>query len=476
MFTRKEFLGTGLLSAFSIPSLLSGRPRSSESNPSPSRNGEARNVIFLVVDGMSSGTLAMGDLMTRRQLGRASNWIDLYENNRARRSLMDMASSDSFVTDSAAAASSWGSGRRIPNGGVNWSEEGKPLRSVVPIFRDAGKATGLVTTTRITHATPAGFAAAVPSRNLEDEIASQYLEIGVDLLMGGGTRHFTSTGRRDGRDLLSEFRQAGYPLVSTRDEMLAQADGIGLLGLFYDSHLPYTVDHRTVPQLREGVPTLAEMSRTALERLSRHPDGFLLQIEGGRVDHAAHGNDPSGLVFDMMAFDDAIGEVLRFAEGRDDTLVIITTDHSNANPGVNGAGLGYTGSPAMFDNLQSFRHSNEWIADQLDSDPSAARILEVVEEATRLQITRDEADMLVKSFKNELVTPYRPERVPSAVLGAIQANYVGINWIGGVHTSDYVELAAMGPGADRLNGFTRNTELFDLMVDMAGVRDFVDRP
>lgn len=473
MFTRKEFLGTGLFSAFSLPSLLGlGRPTPASASRGSS-NGAARNVIFLVADGMSSGTLAMGDLMSRRQLGRPLHWIDLYEKNLASRHLMDMASSDSFVTDSAAAASSWGCGRRIPNGGVNWSDEGKALRPVVPIFRDGGKATGLVTTTRITHATPAGFAAAVPSRNLEDEIAAQYLEIGVDLLMGGGLRHFNPGSRRDGRDLMSEYRRAGYAVVTTSGEMRSAGDGLPLLGLFTDSHLPYTVDQRTIPQLRDHVPTLAEMTREALDRLSLHPEGFLLQVEGGRVDHAAHGNDPAGLVFDMMAFDDAVGVVLDYALERDDTLVIITTDHANANPGVNGAGLGYTAAPVMFDQLQEFRHSNEWIADQLGSEPTAARIQEVVEQATRLQITGEEAGMLASSFKGELITPYRIERTPSAVLAAIEANYLSINWLGGVHTSDYVELAAFGPGADRLNGFTRNTELFDLMVDMAGMRPHV---
>jgi alkaline phosphatase len=475
MFSRKDFLKSGAMSAFMAPAALAtlGGTRRPSAAVAGSRDGSARNVIFLVADGMSIGALTMGDLMSRRQYGKASAWIDLYSGGRdVFRGLMDMASADSFVTDSSAAASSWGCGHRINNGGVNWSVEGEPLRPITHIFRDAGKATGLVTTTRITHATPAGFAANAPSRNLEAEIAVQYLENRIDVLMGGGDSYFSASNRKDGRDLYAEFAAAGYAIARTRADLEGSGATAPFLGIFHASHLPYTVDHRTVPQLRDEVPTLAEMTRAALRKLDRHPDGFILQIEGGRVDHAAHSNDPAGLVYDMVAFNDAIEAVIEYVDGRDDTLVIITTDHSNANVGVNGSGPGYTNAPKMFDQLQGFRHSNEWIFEQLPKEPMPAQIQEVVAAATRLQITTQEAEMLAQSMKGTFVTPYREERVPSAVLGAIQANYLSINWLGGVHTSDYVELAALGPGSERLSYFTRNTELFDLMVDMAGVRSF----
>jgi alkaline phosphatase len=111
-----------------------------------------------------------------------------------------------------------------------------------------------------------------------------------------------------------------------------------VLGLFYDSHLPYTIDHIHSDALKRTVPTLAEMTRKALEILGDAPNGFLLQVEGGRVDHAAHANDAASIMWDQLAFDDAVEVVYEFVAKRDDTLMIVTSDHGNANPGLNGMG------------------------------------------------------------------------------------------------------------------------------------------
>ncbi len=471
MISRKDFLKTGALSALTIPAM--GLPRATQAAPAKkSYDGDAKNVIFIVADGMSHGTFALGDLVKSRQYGQHLHWTQLYNQTERpyHRGLMDMASANSIVTDSAAAASSWGSGQRINNGGINWSTEGKPLRSILPIFRDAGKKTGLVTTTRMTHATPASFATAVSSRNFEDQIAEQYLEAKVDVLMGGGHRHFAADRRDDGKDLYGEFRKAGYTIARNKSEMMSASSSDPILGIYSDSHLPYTTDHKTDAELASNVPTLAEMTVSALERLDSHPDGFILQIEGGRVDHAAHGNDVSGLIYDMIAFDDAVGEVLAFTENRDDTLVIITTDHGNANPGINGAGPGYSNAPLMLDQLHNFRHTNEWVFYNLPEEPTAGQVRELLMEATQLDLAEMDIEMVMKAMKGELATPYRAERTASSVLGKVLANYVSVNFIGDVHTGDYVELAVLGPGMDRMDSFTRNTELFDLMVDMAGVR------
>lgn len=471
MISRKDFIKTGALSALTIPAM--GLPRATQAaSMKRSYEGDAKNVIFLVVDGMSHGTFALGDLVKSRQYGEHLHWTQLYNQTERpyHRGLMDMASANSIVTDSAAAASSWGSGQRINNSGINWSTEGKPLRSIHHIFRDAGKKTGLVTTTRMTHATPAAFATAVPSRDYEDQIAEQYLEAKVDVLMGGGHRHFAGDKRDDGKDLYGEFRQAGYTVARNKAEMNAAPSDQPILGIYSDSHLPYTTDHKTDAELAKHVPTLAEMTASALKRLDSHPDGFILQIEGGRVDHAAHGNDVSGLVYDMIAFDDAVGEVLAFTENRDDTLVIITTDHGNANPGLNGAGPGYNNAPLMLDQLHTFRHTNEWVFSNMPEDPSARQVRELLAEATQLDLAEMDIEMVMKAMKGELATPYRAERTASSVLGKVLANYVSVNFIGDVHTGDYVELTVLGPGMERMDSFTRNTELFDLMVDMAGVR------
>jgi alkaline phosphatase len=479
--SRLDFLKTGALSTVALGSGLAGT-RSAQ-RVRKSSYGDAKNVIFLVTDGMSSGTMTLADLVKQEQYGEKTHWIQLYESDRDyHRGLMDMASLDSNVTDSSAASSSWGCGKRINNGGVNWGPNDEQYKSICEIFRDAGKATGLVTTTRITHATPAGFATNVPSRQMEDEIAEQYSQRDIDVLMGGGNRHFEGGERSDGQDLYQVFQQKDYTIARNKQELADAGTDGKLLGIFYDSHLPYTVDHKTDSDLEDQVPTLAEMTGAALDRLSQNDNGFILQVEGGRVDHAAHGNDPSGLVYDQIAFDDAIKTVMDFTDGRDDTLVIITTDHGNANPGLSGLGAGYRDSPKMLDTLHNYRHSFEWLYGELGyhwsmdsiSDITVKKVMDLVEYATRTEITREEAIMVKRAFQGQFKAPFRNRQGPGAVLSGVLANYNGIYFISTNHTADYVEIAAWGPGADRIPTFVKNTDLFDLMVDMADVRAYAE--
>ncbi len=471
-FSRRDFLKTGALSGMALGSgTLLGGCASGNGNARP---GDAKNIIFMVSDGMSSGTLTAADHLLRRHYGRPSHWISLYEQKRANRGLMDMASANSIVTGSASASSSWGSGHRIVNGRVNMTEDGQALKPILRIFKDAGKATGLATTTTMTHATPAGFSANVMVRGDEATIAEQYLEREYDVLLGGGNRFFSAEHREDQRDLYGEFAQKGYKVVRKKNDLMNFDGSEKLLGIFYDGHVPYTLDHMNIEEYRRDIPTLAEMTETAINRLSKNTNGFILQVEGGRVDHAAHGNDAAGLVYDQIAFDDAIGKALEFAENRDDTLIIITTDHGNANPGLSGVGSGYNDSEPRFDRLAEFRHTNNWFLPQLDENSSVSRIRELVEYATKIEIRRDEAEILRKAYAGEFENLNRMMSRPWPVMGQILANYLAFNWVGTSHTADYVELAVMGPGSDRIGPITRNTDLFHLMVEMADVKAYTE--
>jgi len=383
---------------------------------------------------------------------------------------MDMASLDSVVTDSAAASSSWGCGYRINNGGVNWGPNDEEYTPVLKYFTDAGKGTGLVTTTTITHATPAGFGANVPSRFEQETIAEQYLERGYDVLLGGGNMFYDKDMRSDGRDLYNSYKEAGYHVVRKKQALFdLEQNNKRLLGIFYDGHVPYTLDHINTREYQEDIPTLAEMTKIALNRLSRSRNGFIMQVEGGRVDHAAHRNDVGGLIFDQIAFDDAVGVAMEFAEESPDTLVIVTTDHGNANPGLNGQGLGYQDSNTNFDRIQNFKHTNNWVLTELNEESTTNQIRERIEEATGIQITGKEAVALQDSYRGMYEAVYSMMNRPNAVLGQILANYTSVNWIGTAHTADYVELAAFGPGSEAIKPFTRNTELFDVMTHAAGV-------
>lgn len=472
-FNRRDFLKTGALSGLFLGTAgLAGCANGSARKES--YKGRVKNVIFLVSDGMSHGTLQMADLMRRRLDGRPSHWIKLYEEGKANRSLMDMSSANSSVTGSASASSSWGSGRRINNGAVNISPEGEELNSLVPLFRDAGKKTGLVTTTRVTHATPAGFCASVPERGMEDEIAMQYFQRKPDVVLGGGGAHFDGEQREDGVDLFSSFAQDGYDVVKTKQELMSLNAGFRrVLGTFRPNrdHLPYTLDQLNTPDLLETIPTLAEMTQFALDSLHASGDGFILQVEGGRVDHAAHSMDAPGLIYDQIAFDDAIETAVRFYEQHpDETLVLITTDHGNANPALNAMGSGYNDSDVFFDRMQQFRHTNNWVASAFwDETPTVDQIIERIEYATRIAISREHAEFYRRALLGEHRTAYQMRSRPMNTLGEVMSNYTAVAFTGSVHTGDYVELASLGPGSEALGPFVRNTDLFYLINEAAAV-------
>ena len=475
--SRRDFLKAGALSALGLgagglTTTANGQNRTNtEAIETP---GQAKNIIFLVTDGMSAGTLTMADLYLRRHHDRRSHWIRLYEEGRVQHGLMDMASANSIVTGSAAGASAWGSGHRVNNTAVNTGPNGEEYQPILEIFRNAGKGTGLVTTTRITHATPSGFAINMPSRWMEDAIAAQYLEREYDVLMGGGRRHFVPDDRDDGKNLLDGFRAKDYTVAESKDD-LARWNRTGrFLGTFYDSHLPYVLDQQRISEHQKQVPRLPEMTGAALDRLNRNRDGFLLQIEGGRVDHAAHNADTGGLIYDQVEFDDTIGTVLDFASNRDDTLVIITTDHGNANPGVNAVGDRYEASNRMFDRVAGLQYSNDWVLSELDETSTVGDIRDRVETAWQFSIQNAEAEIIQSALRGTRQAAYRKENPPDITLASVQANYTSINWLGTDHTSDYVELAALGPGSEAVGSFTRNTDVFDLMVTSAGVRGYVE--
>ena len=155
-------------------------------------NKKAKNIIIVVSDGMSTGTLNMADLYLSRKTGKGSQWLQLYKENKVNRALMDMASANSIVTDSAAASSSWGSGYRVKNGALNMGVNGEEHLPIWQKFKSVGKMAGCVTTVPITHATPAGFCVNSKSRNDQEGIAEKYLKHGFDVMMGGGNNYFSS--------------------------------------------------------------------------------------------------------------------------------------------------------------------------------------------------------------------------------------------------------------------------------------------
>lgn len=426
----------------------------------------AKNIIFLVSDGMSQGTLTMADHFLQRRDGRHSHWIQLYRDNRVVRSLMDTCSANSLVTDSAAAGSSWGGGMRINNGALNVGPSGERPLPILQKFKQAGKAVGCVTTVPITHATPASFCINNESRKNQPEIAEQYLPLRFDVMMGGGLEHFTADGRKDGKDLFQAYRDAGYAVVLKKDEITAADSTKPLLAVFGENGLAYTVDHLNDEALKTNVPTLAEMTATAIDRMKAHPEGFVMQVEGGKVDWAAHGNDVAGLIYDQIAFDDAVKVAMDFAEKDGETLVIVTTDHGNSNPGL----FHYIGidANANFDRLQRFTCSNEWVLHNISKSSTASQIRELVESMQTVVLTPEDCKTLVAHYsemdESQLRDPYS---LPFEKLAQMQKKQTSVAFGADHHSSDLVELAAFGPGSELVQQFTVNTDLHNLMLKAA---------
>lgn len=425
------------------------------------RRGRALNMIFCVSDGMSAGTLTMADMMIRARTGKPSRWLELHSRETTRRAVLNTSSADSLVTDSAAAASTWGIGVPVNNEMIGLTPDGRLLSPILLRARESGKATGLVTTTRITHATPAGFIACVPtSRDDEAAIAEQVLDRGVDVLLGGGSRYVTDA-------LLA--RHSGLRVVRNRSELLAAGSAMKeserLIGLFAEQHMSFEIDRP------ESEPTIAEMARAALERLSRAPGGFAMQIEGGRVDHAAHSNDAAAMLRDQIAFDEAIGVAIDFASAREDTLLVLTTDHANANPGLTEYG---SKGRAGFERIGECTRSFDWIIDQIKrtgARRNGERLRETIEQSHKIRLEDDEVQTLLKWLNGEAVDPFLIASKGTAPLGSVLANHLGVAFLSINHTSDYVEMLATGPGSERLPPYLKQADVHRLMIEALDLPD-----
>jgi len=467
---RRKFFKNGALATAGVGLLGACNQTEQITRLEQTSNKKAKNIIFLVSDGMSQGTLTMADTLKQRMYGKASVWLDLYRNNKVQRALMDMASESSLVTDSAAAASSWGGGHRIPNGGINVGRGGVEHKPIWQKFLQAGKKAGIVTTVPITHATPAGFCVNSTSRNDQEGIAEKYLNLGLSVMLGGGQDYFDTSSRKDGKNLYQAFSDKNYTVVNNRIDMLNSAN-TKLLGVFDSSGLAYSLDRNNDKAIEKQTPTLAEMTQKAIDVMKSSEEGFVLQVEGGKVDWAAHANDAGALIYDQMAFDDAVEVAINFAEKDEETLVIITTDHGNSNPGI----MYGKDVNTNFDRLQSFKHSNDWILQEITKNDTVEQVRERVEYANNFGISKAQAQSILDYYKG-LEKPeqglYNYKKLPFKLLSEIQQTYHSVGWISTNHSGDFVELAMYGPYSDQLNTFVRNTDLHNFMLKAAEVEDF----
>ncbi|MBC8481666.1 MAG: alkaline phosphatase [Planctomycetes bacterium] len=291
------------------------------------KNSSVKNVIFCIGDGMGSGQISIARLSSCGADG------SLYMEKMPVVGVVKTHSANKLITDSAAAGTALACGFKTNNGTIGMVPSGERFETILEAAKSNGKATGLVATSTISHATPASFASHVKSRGMEAEIAAQLLGNKVNVLLGGGKKFFVpekvkGSARKDSRDLIAEAKSAGYNFVENKDE-LKSSDSKYLLGLFEMNALT----------TKEPEPTLAEMTAKAIEVLDGCGEGFFLMVEGSQIDWACHGNDADYAIRQTLLFDMAVKEAIDFAVKDGQTLVIVTADHETGGLTITGGGL-----------------------------------------------------------------------------------------------------------------------------------------
>jgi len=343
--------------------------------------GKAKNVILFLGDGMSLTTVAAARILDGQRKGGPGEENYLSWEQFPATAFSKTYNTDSQTPDSAGTMTAITTGVKTHMGAIGVSAGtrdncadslGKGLLSWLQLADSAGMATGIVTTTRITHATPAATYAHSPERNWENDadlpesaraagcrdIAQQLLSTarfgrGPLVVMGGGRSEFMPVSERDpeyddkvglrldGRDLIAEWKQA-HPqgaYVWNEAQLQAAAQAPAVLALFESDHMQYEHDRNRGAQ---GEPSLTEMTRTAIRTLSRDPNGFVLMIEGGRIDHANHAGNAFRALDETVSLSDAVRTAVETAPA--DTLIIVTADHSHT---LNFVGYPVRGNPIL---------------------------------------------------------------------------------------------------------------------------------
>ncbi|MGP4075983.1 alkaline phosphatase [Halobacillus sp. K22] len=401
-------------------------------------NPEVKNVIYLIPDGYSTAYAT-----NYRWFKGEDSAFDPYL-----KGMMKTYSEDSEVTDSAAAGTAMATGTKTNNGMVGVNPDGEDVESILDVSEKAGKSTGLVATSTITHATPATFGASVQDRDDQAKIAPQYLENDVDVLMGGGKEYFlpeSEGGKQKDDNLVEQAQEDGYSYVENKDEMMALENDEKILGLFADGPLASELDRDETDQ-----PSLSDMTSSAIDALSQDEDGFFLMVEGSQIDWAGHAHDAAWAMNDTQAFEKAVTEALEYAKQDKNTLVVIAGDHETG-----GMSVGSNGEyDVKQDVVRDVTATGDHMAEQLNDDKS--NVKKVVSEYTGLDLSDEEVETI------------RSSEAPNEAINDIVSDRALVGWTTSAHTGVDVPIYAYGPASDQFSGLVNNTDLPKKMAAAMG--------
>ena len=434
---------------------------------------QAKYIFYFIGDGMGA---AQRQITEEYKKGVMKKDGKLLMNSLPFSAITTTYSADTLITDSAAAGTALATGHKTNNGYIAKDPQGKDLKTILEMAQETGRATGLVSTTRITHATPAVFASHNLDRDDENAIAADYVDSNVDYFAGGGYRYFAPKGgelttkRTDDRNLIKEFQDRGYKTFigeksSPEFEKWTPKAGEKVFAAFKASHMPYTIDNKD-----NSVPTLSMMTEKGIELLSQDKDGFFMMIEGGRIDHASHANDVMGTIYDTIALDDAIQTAYKFYEEHpEDTLIVVAADHETG-----GMGLGFGANYFLkLDELKNVKVSVEDVLQGAYTGNRDEYFKYIADNMGLDKLTDAEKEKIVKAMdledsnKNasELFGGYSPTAI---AVTHIISERSGMQWTSYAHTAVQVPLAAVGKDAENFIGFKDNTSIAKLIAKSRG--------
>jgi len=281
----------------------------------PTGKKQPKNIILMIGDGM--GLAQVYSAMT-------ANGGHLFLENFKNIGFSKTYSSDNYITDSAAGGTALSAGIKTYNGAIGVDPDKQPVPNIREMAEKKGLKTGLVSTSAITHATPASFIAHASSRNSYEDIAADFLKTNIDVFIGGGIKNFED--RKDGKNLSKELKDKGYQVLYNIEDIQKIKSG-KLAG--------FTAQEHDAPMPERG-EILVPATQTAINLLSQGKKGFFLMVEGSEIDFLAHENKTPGVVLETLDFDRAIGAALKFAASNGETLIIVTADHETGGMTLNG--------------------------------------------------------------------------------------------------------------------------------------------
>jgi len=455
-------------------------------------NGPPAKYVFLFIgDGMGLHQRTAAELYMKtireKEPGRISHTAQLAMNQLPTQGMCTTYAANSLITESAAAATAIATGRETKTGIVNM-DPSRTIRykTVTELAKKNGMKVGIVSSTPITDATPACFYAHQPNRNKYYEIGYELATSDVDYFGGGGPHHPRGPkGRR--RDVREIAKANGFFIVDTRHAFRRLHRGLGKVWAIHESRgdgesMPYELDRHP-----DDV-TLAEYTRKGIELLD-NPNGFLLVVEGGKIDWACHANDAAAAIMDTLALDAAVAEASRFMDKHpDETLVIVTADHECGAMSLGFAGVGKAGT---IEKLRHQRMSYSAFDKTLESfkrrRPGGAAVVRLIEETFGLKVPsnrnagkkKKDPMMLTDHQLHALQTAFKRsmsgERVRSrddhmyVLYGGYEPFTVtlthtlnqkaGITWGSYGHTASPVPVSAGGIGHELFNGYYHNTDV-----------------